>query len=106
MVFRYACVLTLQAIDIASGFLKCKRRRIKMSSAKMATGIYKKMGFLLCLVVADILTVVSVHYNMGFTLTIPVFMYLIATESLSIYENTNDTKIVQIIQNVIKEWSK
>lgn len=100
--FRYVCVLAFQALDLISGFLKCKRRHIKLSSAKMATGLYKKMGFLVCLVASDLLSVYGSIINLHINLAIPVCTYLIVTESISIYENTDDTKLIEVVKNILK----
>lgn len=72
----------------------------------MTTGLYKKVGMLLCLFVVDIFTVVAIHYGYNFSLTMPVFFYLIATEGLSIYENSEDTNLIQIMKKILEEVKK
>lgn len=104
--FRYVCVLAFQALDIMSGFLKCRRRHIKISSAKMATGLYKKMGFLVCLVASDLLSVYGSIIDLHISLAIPVCTYLIVTETISIYENTNDTKLTETVKTILKGVTK
>lgn len=100
---RYASILILMAIDIVSGVVKVKRVGEKYESAKMATGLYKKISTILCMVVADVLSVVAEYYLMtNITLVKPVYIYIIAMESLSVYENCDRAGLKEIFVKFIE----
>jgi phage-related holin len=102
-IFRYAVILVLQAVDILSGIFKTKRNGGKLKSAKMASGLYKKMGTILAMVAADVLAVVAAHEGIGFNICKPVFLYIVAMEALSVYENADDAGLLNIFKKYIKK---
>lgn len=102
MTFRYGSILILMLVDIISGIVKVKRVGEKYESKKMATGLYKKIGTILCMVVADVLSFVAVNYLMySITLVKPVYIYIVVMESLSVYENCERADLKELFLNFV-----
>lgn len=90
-------------VDIISGLVKVKRTREKYESAKMATGLYKKISTVLCMVVADVLSYVATNYLMlSISLIKPVYIYIIVMESLSVYENCERAELKELFCKLIE----
>lgn len=91
------------SVDIISGIVKTKRNRKKFSSAKMATGLYKKTSTLLCMIVTDILAVNS-DYIIGIELDItkPVYVYIIFMEALSVFENCGEIGLIDLLKKFME----
>lgn len=103
--FRYTTVLLMMFIDIISGIVKVKRTRKKFQSARMANGLYKKMGTLLCMAAAEILSVIAVKYiGIEISITKPVYIYVVAMECISVYENCGQAGLLEIIKKVIERF--
>ena len=101
--FRYVTILLIMFIDIISGVVKVKRTGVKYESAKMATGLYKKIGTILCMVTADILAVMACEYmHMNFTIVKPVYIYIVLMESLSVYENCGQAQLKELFLKIIE----
>lgn len=102
--FRYVTTLILMALDIVSGVVKCFTKNEKFSSAKMATGLYKKTGTLCILFLADVLKIISARYlQTDIDIALYVYLYVVLMESLSMAENWATDDIVQIIKNLFKK---
>lgn len=101
--FRYITILLIMFLDIISGVVKVKRTRKKFESQKMATGLYKKIGTILCMVSADLLAVVSVNYlHLNLIIVKPVYIYIVAMECLSVYENCGQAKLKELFTSLIE----
>ena len=101
--FRYVSIIILMFVDIISGLVKVKRAREKYESQKMASGLYKKISTILCLVVADVLSYVASNYLMiAVTLVKPVYIYIIVMESLSVYENCERAELKELFCKLIE----
>ena len=101
--FRYTTLLILMLLDIISGLVKVKRAGEKYESSKMATGLYKKISTILCMVVADVLSFISANYLMyTIALVKPVYIYIIAMETLSIVENCDKAELKDLFSKFIE----
>ena len=101
--FRYTTILILMLLDIISGLVKVKRAGEKYESAKMATGLYKKISTILCMVVADVLSFISANYLMyTIALVKPVYIYIIIMETLSIVENCDKAELKDLFSKFIE----
>ena len=102
-ILRYASLLLIMALDILSGVIKTKVMRKKFVSSKMSSGLFKKMGNILCMVVSDLLAVSS-HYIIGFDIDIriAVYVYIFFMECLSIYENCGDSGLIDILKKALE----
>ena len=85
-------------IDIISGIVKTKRNRQKFSSAKMATGLYKKISTLLCMIVTDILAVNSDIIGFQLDIVKPVYIYIVFMEALSVFENCGEIGLIDLLK--------
>ncbi len=106
-VIRYASALSFMALDIFSGVIKVKCTRRKFTSAKMSSGLFKKIGNIVCMLITDILFVSS-KYVVGIELDIriPVYVYIVIMECVSVYENCGDSGMVDILKKSFKRLSK
>ena len=101
--FRYVTILLIMFIDIISGVVKVKRTGVKYESAKMATGLYKKISTILCMVTADILAVMACEYmHMNFIIVKPVYIYIVFMESLSVYENCGQAQLKELFIKLVE----
>lgn len=102
-ILRYASLLLIMALDILSGVIKTKVMRKKFVSSKMSSGLFKKMGNILCMVVSDLLAVSS-HYVIGFDIDIriAIYVYIFFMECLSIYENCGDSGLLDILKKALE----
>lgn len=90
-------------VDIISGVVKVKRTGVKYESAKMASGLYKKIGTILCMVTADILAVMGCRYmQLDFSITKPVYIYIMIMESVSVYENSEQAQLKDLFLRLIE----
>ena len=107
LTFRYVTILLIMFIDIISGVVKVKRMGKKYESAKMASGLYKKIGTLLCMVTADILAVMAQEYmHENIVIVKPVYIYIMSMESLSVYENCGQAKLKDVFLKIIEGFKK
>lgn len=77
-------------IDLASGLIAAIRRK-ELQSAKMRDGLFKKIGFIFCYLLAFIIDTQGAYigFQLG-TAILPVFViYAITTELVSIIENVS-----------------
>jgi hypothetical protein len=49
------------------------------------------------------LAVVAAHEGIGFNICKPVFLYIVAMEALSVYENADDAGLLNIFKKYIKK---
>lgn len=106
-VIRYASALAFMALDIVSGVVKVKCTRRKFISAKMSSGLFKKIGNILCMVVTDVLFVSSKYVlGMELDIRIPVYAYIVIMECVSIYENCGDSGLIDILKKSFQRLTK
>ena len=88
----YAIVSAAILLDIVSGLMQATVNR-SLSSKKLRQGIYHKSSYLLIIALAALIEYGSNHLDLGFTAPVfmPVCVYIVLTESVSIFENV--TKI-------------
>lgn len=88
MVYQVGIALFFHLIDFITGFIKALRLK-QVSSSKMRDGMFKKVGFILCYIIAIVID--KYGYLVGFSLTfsiLPVIIaYAVVTELVSILEN-------------------
>lgn len=90
-IISQVCVaLFFHLIDILSGVISAVKYK-NLNSAKMRDGMFKKVGFILCYVLA--IAIDKYGYMIGFNLSfsiLPVIIgYAVMTEIVSILENVN-----------------
>ena len=80
--------LIFNGMDLLSGFI-CALKNHNVQSAKLRDGLFKKVGFLMCYVLAYLFDVYSVHIGitLNFAVLPVVISYVCITESVSIIEN-------------------
>ena len=96
------CILILSALDILSGVVKVKIKRLKYSSAKMSSGLFKKVGNIICLFTAVIIDRYA-YDIIGVALFNYVWTYVLAMETLSIYENIGEKELLNKIKGLLKK---
>lgn len=88
MVYQIGIALSFHVIDFVTGFISALKLGT-VSSSKMRDGMFKKVGFVFCYVVAVIIDVYGGY--VGFSLPVKVLpvivTYAIMTELVSILEN-------------------
>lgn len=88
MVYQIGIALTFHVIDFITGFISALKLGT-VSSSKMRDGMFKKVGFVFCYIVAVIIDVYGGY--VGFSLPVKVLpvivTYAIMTELVSILEN-------------------
>lgn len=105
--FRYFLVLLFMAIDILSGVVCSVSRGKELKSSIMRNGLFKKVGILCVLFMSDGLALISVRYFTDtINITLYVFLYVIAMESISICENVADENVTNIIRKFFKMEDK
>lgn len=98
---RYAVLLVIMALDIISGVIKTKVNGQAFSSAKMASGLYKKAGTMLVMVLSDILYFIAPRYlEINIEIQIWVFLYAIAMEIISISENVTEGRMKELFKRI------
>lgn len=105
-VIRYASALAFMTLDIFSGVVKVKCTRRKFISSKMSSGLFKKIGNIVCMLITDILFVSS-KYVVGIELDIriPVYIYIVIMECVSVYENCGDSGLIEILKKSFQRFS-
>ena len=105
-IIRYASALAFMTLDIFSGVVKVKCTRRKFTSAKMSSGLFKKIGNIVCMLITDILFVSS-KYVIGIELDIriPVYIYIVTMECVSVYENCGDSGLLEILKKAFQRFS-
>ena len=99
---KFICILILSALDIMSGVVKVKVKKLKYSSAKMSSGLFKKIGNIICLITA--VTLDRYAYDIiGTALFNYVWAYIVAMEVLSIYENIGEKALLKKIRGMMKK---
>ena len=106
-IIRYASALAFMALDILSGVVKVKYTRRKFTSAKMSSGLFKKIGNIVCMLITDILFISS-KYVVGIELDIriPVYVYIVIMECISVYENCGDSGLIDILKKSFQRLIK
>ena len=106
-VVRYASAIAFMALDIVSGVVKVKCTRRKFTSAKMSSGLFKKIGNIVCMLITDIL-LVSSKYVVGIEIDIriPVYVYIVIMECVSVYENCGDSGLIDILKKSFQRLTK
>ena len=88
MVYQVGIALFFHLIDFITGFIKALKLK-QVSSSKMRDGMFKKVGFILCYIIAIVID--RYGYLVGFSLNfsiLPVIVaYAVCTELISILEN-------------------
>lgn len=98
---RYGLVLLLMAFDIISGMVKATIADTPFSSAKMASGMFKKMGSLLCMAASDVLYFIAPRYlDVELQIQIWVFLYVAAMETVSIFENVGSEEMKKLAHKI------
>lgn len=101
-------VLALAVCDFIMGILAAKISGIPIQSGKMATGLYKKTGNIVCMAVfigVDITLAFLGGYTIKYVFSTTVFLYICAMELTSIGENylRGDTENRGFITEVIRK---
>lgn len=101
-------VLALAVCDFIMGILASKISGIPIQSGKMATGLYKKTGNIVCMAVfigVDITLAFLGGYAIKYVFSTTVFIYICAMELTSIGENylRGDTENRGFITEVIRK---
>ena len=99
---KFLCILILSALDIMSGVVKVKIKRLKYSSAKMSSGLFKKVGNIICLFTAVIIDRYALDI-IGVALFNYVWTYILVMEVLSIYENIGEKELLNTIRELLKK---
>lgn len=97
---KFICVLILSALDIISGVVRVKIKRQKYNSAKMSSGLFKKVGNIICLITAVVIDRYAIDV-IGVALFNYVWIYILAMETLSIYENIGEKELLKKIKEVL-----
>lgn len=104
---KYGCLLLVMVMDIIAGLAKSARLGHSFSSAKMASGFFKKIGMLACVIASEVVDIVfAIYFNGQIAISIFVYLYAIATEIISIAENTGDTELLRRIKEVLTNAGK
>lgn len=88
MVYQIGVALFFHLIDFLTGFIKAVKLHT-VSSAKMRDGMFKKIGFIMCYIIAIVIDQYGsyVGFSLSFTILPVIVAYAIATELVSILEN-------------------
>ena len=88
MVYQIGIALLFHLIDFITGFISALKSRT-VSSSKMRDGMFKKVGFIFCYIIAVIIDVYGNYVGFSLPLKVlPVIVgYVIMTELVSILEN-------------------
>ena len=106
-IIRYASAFAFMALDILSGVIKVKCTRRKFVSAKMSSGLFKKIGNIVCMLITDILFVSSKYVDgIELDIRIPVYIYIVIMECLSVYENCGDSGLIEILKKSLQRLTK
>lgn len=98
---KYGCLLAMMVLDIIAGLAQSVRQDLKFSSKKMASGFFKKIGMLACVIASEVADVVFAQYFGGqIAIAVFVYLYAVGTELVSIVENSGDTELLK----KVKEW--
>lgn len=91
--------VVFHVIDLVSGFIGALKNK-DVESNKMRDGLFKKVGFLLCYLVAFLLDTygAEIGLNLGVSVLPAIVLYAVTTEIISIIEN-----ISKINENLIPE---
>ncbi len=75
-------------LDWVTGLLKAVHAH-DISSKKMREGLWHKSGFVLVMLLAEVIEHAQAHFDMGFTvpLIVPMAIWIVTTEMASILEN-------------------
>lgn len=104
---RYITILVIMALDIISGVIKTKVNGQAFSSAKMASGMYKKAGTLLVMVMSDILYFIAPRYlELNIEIQVYVFLYALAMECISIVENMTEGRMKELLLKFVNLFYK
>lgn len=82
--------LVFNGVDVVTGVLSGVKQK-DLKSAKLRDGLFKKVGFIVCYVLAFLLDVygVEVGVSLGFKALPVIISYVILTEIVSILENVH-----------------
>lgn len=80
--------LIFNALDLISGLL-CAVKNKQVSSSKLRDGLFKKVGFILCYILAYLFDAYSsvIGFQLNVSILPIVILYVCTTESVSIIEN-------------------
>ncbi len=75
-------------LDLITGLTQAAYNKV-LSSEKMRMGVYHKLSYVFALMLGAFIEYASVHFELGFELPliIPIAVYIILTEAISIFEN-------------------
>lgn len=81
--------LGFNAFDIITGLIKAVKSDEKILSYKLRNGLFKKVGFVLCYILAWLIECARNYIDLpiNIPLVLPVVVYVITTEIVSIIEN-------------------
>ena len=101
MVYQIGIALFFHLIDFITGFIKAVKLK-QVSSSKMRDGMFKKVGFILCYIIAVVIDQYGyiVGFSLDFSILPVIIAYAIVTELISILENISkinpDLKITKL----------
>ena len=101
MVYQVGIALFFHLVDFITGFIKALKLK-QISSSKMRDGMFKKVGFILCYIIAIVIDRYGylVGFSLNFNILPVVIAYAVCTELVSILENISkinpDLKITKL----------
>jgi len=101
MVYQVGIALFFHLVDFITGFIKALKLK-QVSSSKMRDGMFKKVGFVLCYIIAIVIDRYGylVGFSLNFSILPVVIAYAVCTELVSILENISkinpDLKITKL----------
>lgn len=81
--------LAFHMFDMLSGIVGALRSEEKLNSSKLRDGLFKKVGFIFCYMLAWLIQYASVYVDLPIKipLLVPIVVYAVLTEIVSIIEN-------------------
>ena len=81
--------LGFNVFDLITGLIKALKSHEKILSSKLRDGLFKKVGFILCYVLAWFVEYASAYIDLPINvpLVLPIVVYTVVTETVSIIEN-------------------
>lgn len=105
-----AIVAAFMMMDLATGVMQAVANKA-LDSTKMRTGLWHKCGFIMVVVLAALVELAMQFVDLGFTLPlfVPVCVFIILTEIVSIFENVcklspelTNSKLAQLFNIKVK----
>lgn len=100
---KYVAILIMMALDIIGGLSRAISTGEALSSKKMRQGLFHKVGVLMVMIAADVIAWVFRFYTGNdLPIVIPVMIYIITMEAVSIAESARDAGLLDLIRKILK----